>query len=178
MPRSSKSSPPVRGAIGALQRLAEVFQLRRGQLARDVGLTEGQYQVLDEIGSRSFMPSLFARRRESSAAAVSKVLRTLLDAGLVESEIGEEDGRQRRYRVTDAGARALEAVEASRRRAIDTVWSDLDPVELARFARFSEELARRLEEYAGAAAATAAKGPRPAGKGGVAKRRSRRPARR
>ena len=68
-----------------MQRLAEVFQLRRAQRARDAGLTEAQYQVLEEVGSRSFMPSLFARRRESSAAAVSKVLRTLLDAGLVDS---------------------------------------------------------------------------------------------
>jgi DNA-binding MarR family transcriptional regulator len=146
---SSKSSPiPVRGAIAALQRLAEAFQLRRAQLARDSGLTEAQYQVLEEIGSRAFMPSLFARRRESSAAAVSKVLRTLQDAGLAEATIGDGDARRRRYRLTAAGARLLESVEAGRRRAIDAVWSDLDAAELQRFARFSDRLAERLEAYA------------------------------
>jgi len=156
-PRSKSSPPPVQGAIAALQRLAEVFRLRRAQLARDAGLTEAQYQVLEEVGSRSFMPSLFARRRESSAAAVSKVLRTLLDAGLVEAEIGAEDGRRRRYRVTAKGARALEAVEASRRRAIDAVWSDLAAGDLLRFASFSDELAARLETYAGTSRAAAPK---------------------
>jgi len=159
-PRSKSSPPPVQGAIAALQRLAEVFQLRRAQLARDAGLTEAQYQVLEEVGSRSFMPSLFARRRESSAAAVSKVLRTLLDEGLVEAEIGAEDGRRRSYHVTAKGARALEAVETSRRRAIDAVWTDLAPEDLLRFASFSEELAGRLEAYAGNAGVPAAKRPR------------------
>jgi DNA-binding MarR family transcriptional regulator len=115
--------------------------------------------VLDEVGSRSFMPSLFARRRESSAAAVSKVLRTLLDAGLVAAEIGAEDGRRRRYRVTNAGARVLETVEASRRRAIDAVWKDLDPADLRGFARFSDRLAERLEAYAGTAGAAAIERP-------------------
>jgi DNA-binding MarR family transcriptional regulator len=146
---SSQSSPlPVRGAIAALQRLAEAFQLRRAQLARDSGLSEAQYQVLEQIGSRSFMPSLFARRRESSAAAVSKVLRTLQDSGLVEAAIGDGDARRRSYRLTAVGARLLEGVEAGRRRAIDAVWSDLDPKELQRFARFSDRLAERLEAYA------------------------------
>ena len=159
-PRSKSSPPPVQGAIAALQRLAEVFQLRRAQLARDAGLTEAQYQVLEEVGSPSFMPSLFARRRESSAAAVSKVLRTLLDAGLVAAEIGAGDARRRRYSVTAKGARALEAVEASRRRAIDAVWSDLAPADLLRFASFSDELAARLEAYAGKARAAAPERPR------------------
>ena len=149
MPPSSKSSPlPVRGAIAALQRLAEAFQLRRAQLARDSGLTEAQYQVLEQIGSRSFMPSLFARRRESSAAAVSKVLRTLQDEGLVAATSGDGDARRRRYRLTATGARLLETVESGRRRAIDAVWSDLEAAELQRFARFSERLAERLEAYA------------------------------
>jgi DNA-binding MarR family transcriptional regulator len=157
--RSKSSLVHVKGAIAALQRLAEVFQLRRAQLARDAGLTEAQYEVLEEIGSRPFMPSLFARRRESSAAAVSKVLRTLLDAGLVEAAIGEGDARRRSYRLTAAGGRVLEAVEASRRRAIDAVWVDLDPDDLTRFARFSDQLAERIEAYAGGARRSEPKRP-------------------
>lgn len=148
MAAPSRSSPSVREAIGALQRLAEAFQLRRAQLARDSGLSEAQYQVLEQIGSRAFMPSLFAKKRESSAAAVSKVLRTLQDARLVEAAIGDGDARRRSYRLTAEGARLLEGVEAGRRRAIDAVWSDLDASELQRFARFSERLAERLEAYA------------------------------
>src|SRR5690606_26641655 len=87
-------------------------------------------------------------RRESSAAAVSKVLRSLVDAGLVTAAIGEDDARRRRYGPTPRGARVLQEVEASRRRAIDAVWKDLDPGALRRFARFSDELAERLETYA------------------------------
>ena len=143
-----KSRPELRRAIAALQRLAEVFQLRREQLARTVGLAEAQLRVLEQVSTESFMPSLFARRRERSAAAVSKVLRQLLDRGLVTASISRSDGRQRDYVLTAAGERLMAELREARRRAIDAVWADLDPAELGRFAAFSDELAARLEAFA------------------------------
>jgi DNA-binding MarR family transcriptional regulator len=139
----------VHGAIAELQRLADLFRVRRGQLAAGVGLTEEQWHVLDQIAADDgFLPSMFARRRSRSAPAVSRVLRQLQDKGLVSSSVGADDGRHRRYAPTARGRRVLATLAAQRGEAIDAVWMGLDPKALAAFTRFSRELARRLEAYA------------------------------
>lgn len=135
-------------ALAALQRLSESFGLRREQLARSAGITEAQWRVLEEISTEHFMPSLFARNRNCSAAAVSKVLRQLLDMDLIEVSIASRDARQRDYQLSSTGRRTMKRLRGERQRAIDDIWSDLDPRELQRFSRFSRELAGRLEEYA------------------------------
>jgi len=148
MKAQDREAETLRRAIEGLQRLSELFELRRGQLAREVGLTPPQWRVLEEIATERFMPSLFARRREQSAAAVSKTLRGLIERDLVTVAVSSADGRQRDYRLTPAGRRLLARVHRSRERAIEAIWADLDPVELGRFARFAAALADRLEAYA------------------------------
>jgi DNA-binding MarR family transcriptional regulator len=139
----------VHGAIAQLQRLADVFQQRRMQLAQSAGLTEQQWRVLEEIATEHFMPSMFARDRESTAAAVSRIIRQLLDKKLISVSVSPNDGRQRRYVLTARGARTLDALRESRREAIDSVWMGLDAAALRDFTRFSATLAERLEAYAG-----------------------------
>src|SRR5512147_2946729 len=138
----------VHEAIGRLQRLAELFRQRRAQLAQGAGLTDAQWAALDRIAHHDFMPSLFARDRESSAPAVSRIIRQLLRKGLISVSVSDTDGRQRRYRLTAKGERTLDLLQTSRRRAIDAVWMDLDPQGLAAFTTFSDELIARLESYA------------------------------
>jgi DNA-binding MarR family transcriptional regulator len=138
----------IHQSIAQLQRLADLFQQRRNQLARRAGLSEQQWRVLEEISTEHFIPSLFARSRESSAAAVSKVLRLLLDKELVRVSVSESDGRQRQYELSAKGQRTLERVRRERQRAIETIWSDLPVEELLRFNRFGAELIARIERYA------------------------------
>lgn len=138
----------VHTAIANLQRLAELFRQRRGQLAQEAGLTEQQWHVLEEIATEHFMPSLFARHRRRTPAAVSRVIRTLLDRKLVSVSVSADDGRQRTYVLTPRGTKLLDGLRASRRRAIDTVWMDLDPADLSAFTRSSRALITRLEAYA------------------------------
>ncbi len=145
--QSRSDAPVLHRAIEGLQRLSDLFEQRREQLARDVGLSVPQWRVLEEVSTESFMPSLFARRRACSAGAVSKTLRPLLKRGLIEVSISAADGRQRDYTLTVAGRRLLGRLRASRRRAMGAIWSDLDGRELARFARFSDALCERLESY-------------------------------
>ncbi len=135
-------------AIDTLRRLSEVFRQRRQQLAASVGLTEQQWSVLEEISTEHFMPSMFARQRESTAAAVSKILRQLLDKELVVVSLSAEDGRQRHYELTDAGRRSLGRLRAERERAIDGVWRQLDAEAVREFTRFGDLLTARLEAYA------------------------------
>jgi DNA-binding MarR family transcriptional regulator len=94
------------------------------------------------------MPSLFARRRERSPAAISRVLRGLLDAELVRAEVGSEDARQRVYRLTPKGRERLASLRERRERAIASVWKKFPARELADFERFAGALADELERYA------------------------------
>src|SRR5262245_41951782 len=141
-------SADVHEAIGRLQRLAELFHQRRAQLAQGAGLTEAQWEILERVATDHFMPSLFARHRESSAPAVSRVIRQLLQKKLLTVSVSDTDGRQRRYQLTARGQKTLDALRSIRRRAIDDVWMDLDPRALATFTEFSGELIARLEAYA------------------------------
>ena len=135
-------------AIECLQRLSEVFWARRQQLAASVGLTEKQWAVLEEVSTEHFMPSMFARQRDSSAAAVSKILRQLLDKELVVVRLSPEDGRQRNYELSARGKKTLTRLRAERERAIDGVWRQLDAQAVREFTRFGNLLGARLEEYA------------------------------
>lgn len=135
-------------AIASLQRISDLFVERREQLATEAGISVGQWRVLEEIASEHFMPSLFARRRSVSAAAVSKLLRGLMDRDLVQVAIASGDARQRSYTLTRKGRRTLDTMRGNRQRAIDAIWGDFTGDELRRFADFGETLAERLEAYA------------------------------
>src|SRR6187402_3093821 len=104
----SPSLAEVHGAVECLGRLTEIFRQRRQELASSVGLTEQQWSVLDEIEQADFMPSMFARQRESSPAAVSKILRQLQDKELVVVSLNSSDGRQRNYELSARGKSTLE----------------------------------------------------------------------
>lgn len=156
--------PEIRDAIAALQRLSDVFALRRSQLAAEAGLTEAQWRLLEEIAGEAFMPSLFARRRDCTPAAVSRGLRALLDRRLVTSEIARSDGRQRVYRLTALGRRVLSRLRRGRERAIAAVWEGFDGGALRGFVDFADELAGHLERYAKDATAS-----RPTSRGNAAR---------
>jgi DNA-binding MarR family transcriptional regulator len=138
----------IHRAIEGLQRLAELFAERRRQLAREAGVREGEWQLLEEIAGEGFMPSLFARRRKVTPAAVSRTLRALKARGCVRDAIGAADARRRAYRLTPEGHRVLARLRESRARAIAEIWAPLPAAELERFGRFAAELADRLEAHA------------------------------
>lgn len=94
------------------------------------------------------MPSMFARRRDCSPAAISRGLRELRDAGLVEASIAAEDGRQRVYRLTSRGRAALRRMQRQRERAVEAVWTRFSARELRSFVRFADQLSASLSHYA------------------------------
>ena len=136
-------------AIAALQRLTDLFRIRRAQLARGALLSEQQWQVLEEIASEQFMPSMFARGREQSPAAGSRVIRQLLDRKLIAPAVARGgDRRHRTYTLTALGRRTLDALRTQRGRAVEAVWLGFDSRELSTFTKVSSELVARLEAYA------------------------------
>ena len=137
----------IHRAIAALQRLSDLFGERRGQIAHEAGLSVPQWRILEEVATEHFMPSLFARHRAVTPAAVSKLVRALLERDLIRASIAEGDRRQRTYVLTASGRRLLDRVRRARQSAIDEVWADLPVSKLRDFARFGETLASRLETY-------------------------------
>jgi DNA-binding MarR family transcriptional regulator len=137
----------IHQAIAALQRLSDLFNQRREQIALDAGLSVRQWGLLEEIATEHFMPSLFAQHKSVTPAAVSKLLRSLLERDLIRASIAEGDRRHRNYVLTAAGRRLLDHVRLTRQSAIDEVWADLSVSELRRFAQFGDKLGDRLETY-------------------------------
>jgi DNA-binding MarR family transcriptional regulator len=131
-------------AIEQLQQASALFSKRRSQLAAAVGLTEAQWRVMEGIATQHFMPSLFAREQDHTGSAVSKLLRQLLDKKLIRVSISMGDARQRSYELTAAGVKVMDKLRALRAQAIEEVWADLPPQELAAFSAFSEKLIARL----------------------------------
>lgn len=134
-------------AITALQRLTELFGARRVALARRVGLTEQQWRVLEEISTEHFMPSMFAKSQDRTAAAVSKILRQLLDKGLVVTSVSEADGRQRNYELSDAGERTMAELHLHRQAAIDEVWMSFGDDALRQFAATANLIGDAIENF-------------------------------
>jgi DNA-binding MarR family transcriptional regulator len=134
--------------IEVLARLSELYRERRAQLAAGVGLTDQQWEVLEQIATEHFMPSLFAKHRESSAAAVSKILRQVTEAGLVVVAVGKDDARKRTYSLTAKGRRVMEALREGREDAIRKVWLALPGDGLEAFTELGSELVERLTRYA------------------------------
>jgi DNA-binding PadR family transcriptional regulator len=102
--------------------------------------------VLGEIAAEDFGPRC-SRARRRGAAAVSKVIRQLLDRKLIETSISTEDARQRRYALSARGRQTMELVRQDRQRALDRVWSGIVARELASFTRFATALSERLEAH-------------------------------
>ena len=93
------------------------------------------------------MPSMFAKTRDSSAAAVSKTLRQLLDKGLVSVTLSKSDGRQRDYVLTAKGKRIMQTLREERELAIEKIWLTLDPHLIKSFVSFGTQLSEHLEQY-------------------------------
>ncbi|MCC5875777.1 MAG: MarR family transcriptional regulator [Candidatus Sumerlaeia bacterium] len=137
----------VHDAIANLQQLSELFLKRREQLARSVGLTVQEWKVIEEINGEHFMPSLFAEERESSRAAVSKILRQLMDKGLISVTISPENGRRRDYTLTAEGEKVIKHLREARADAIAAIWSQFPEEDLTRFINFTRTLTGKLEAY-------------------------------
>jgi DNA-binding MarR family transcriptional regulator len=137
----------VHRAIACLGGLADAFHRRREKLALSVGLSDGQWGVLEEISREHFMPSMFAKTRDSSAAAVSKTLRQLLDKGLVSVTLSKSDGRQRAYVLTTKGQRIMQTLREEREVAIEKIWLRLDAHLVKSFVTFGTQLSEYLEQY-------------------------------
>jgi len=143
----SKKTELTYSAINSLNKLFDIFQKRRAAIAAEVGLTDMQWQVLEEVSTVHFMPSLFATKRESSRAAVSKILKQLTGKGLLDVALNSKDGRVREYFLTREGENIMKKIRASREDAILKIWMNYSEKQLMDFCEFNEDLISSMESY-------------------------------
>ena len=137
----------VHEAISLVQRLTDVFHKRRAALAGEVGLTEKQWLVLERISDEHFMPSMFAKEQASSPAAVSKIVRQLIDKGVVSVSLSDADARQREYQLTASGKQMMSELRVLREAAIDKIWMAREQAELDSFCDFMAQLIASIETF-------------------------------
>ena len=148
---SSNDTPEKRqlalNAISVVGHLAELFLKRRSELAAAADLTEQQWLVLERITDEHFMPSMFAKERESSQAAVSKILRQLTEKDLIASGFSAADARKREYQLTTKGRQVMTRLRALRNEAVEQIWMEFDEEKLTTFCTFGAEIIASIESY-------------------------------
>lgn len=127
----------------ALLKLAR--ELRRESHA--LGVTGGQVTLLIQIHrNRGIGVNELAARERISAAAMSKHVARLEQAGLVRRTQDERDGRRRGLSVTEEGERVLRSVKSRRTAWLAARLRGLDPDDLATLDAAVEPLQQLLED--------------------------------
>ena len=96
-------------------------------------------------------PQHLIDRSNMLRAAVSKIIRQLLDKALISVSVSKDDGRQRDYVLTAKGRRVMDQLRQSRQDAIDDIWLKLDAERVSAFTQIGNDLAARIEMYLNAA---------------------------
>jgi len=97
--------------VGRVTRLGRLIQRRSDELLREHGLGRTDFDVLAALVRRDapLTPTAVADETLLSAPAVTKRIRTLLDAGLIARSSNPDDGRGYLVVPTDAGREVLAA---------------------------------------------------------------------
>jgi DNA-binding MarR family transcriptional regulator len=119
--------------------------VKRGMLARDRGLDPGTFPALHQLAA--FGPSrqgAIADALGVDASTVSRQVRALADAGLVESCRDPDDGRATLLSVTDAGRAHLVEHLRARRETLRAATADFTDHERHELVRLLHKLAAAL----------------------------------
>jgi DNA-binding MarR family transcriptional regulator len=104
---------PEQAVVLNVLRSNELFQHRTGQLLRERGLTQPQYNVLRILrGENGPLPSLeVAARMITVVPAITRLIDKLETAGLVTRERSREDRRVWYVKMTKKGLRVLASLD-------------------------------------------------------------------
>lgn len=143
VPASACRPAPLAGDL----RIALTLAVRRLRLERSSEqISDGQYAVLAALANRGPMtPSALAEDQHVAAPGMTRMLNSLVEAGLVRRGPHPSDGRQVLVTITEAGE--VEVKETRRRR---NAWlaarlTELDPADREVLARASVLLHRLVD---------------------------------
>jgi DNA-binding MarR family transcriptional regulator len=110
----------------------------------DPPLTVAQYLALQAIAEGEVVGAELARRAAVSPAAVSQLLATLEETGLLARGRLEDDRRRRSLALTGQGRQALRSAQAELRDRLAGLLADLPPPEADALAGLLERLQASL----------------------------------
>lgn len=112
--------------------------------AHDPPLTVAQYLALQAIAEGEIVGAELARRAAVSPAAVSQLLATLEESGLLARGRLEDDRRRQSLALTKQGRRALRSAQTELRDRLAGLLADLPPPEADALAGLLERLQASL----------------------------------
>lgn len=112
--------------------------------AHDPPLTVAQYLALQAIAEGEVVGAELARRAAVSPAAVSQLLATLEESGLLARGRLEDDRRRQSLALTKQGRRALRSAQTELRDRLAGLLADLPPPEADALAGLLERLQASL----------------------------------
>jgi DNA-binding MarR family transcriptional regulator len=130
MPRPRRNARS-RQAAEALVRTAPLVSrwIERLLAAHEPPLTVAQYLALQTVAEGQLVGAELARRAAVSPAAVSQLLRTLEESGLLIRGRLEDDRRRQSLTLTDQGRQALRSAQTALRNRLASLVADLPPPE-------------------------------------------------
>lgn len=145
MPRPRRD-PDGRQAAEALARTAPLVSrwIERVLAAHDPPFTVAQYLTLQAITDGEIVGAELARRAAVSPAAISQLLATLEDAGMLTRERQDDDRRRRPLALTEHGRWALRSAQTALRERLAGLLTDMPPPETDALARLLERLEASL----------------------------------
>jgi DNA-binding MarR family transcriptional regulator len=112
--------------------------------SHDPPLSVGQFLALRAIATEGVSGSELARRTGVSGPAVSQLLASLVDAGLIERSELADDRRRRALTLSARGAAALASAQALLRERLSSLLAELPHPETDALARALPQVEARL----------------------------------
>jgi DNA-binding MarR family transcriptional regulator len=149
-PKPAPTTPADAGGTGDLAaelRVAVMKTSRRLRLeSSSETLTPAQYSVLAGLGNEQHTIGELAAREQIAAPSMTRIVKSLLEAGLVTRTASEHDGRQVLVATTAEGKAALQAARSQRTawlaRRVETLGAE-DRATLARAAALLQEMSAK-----------------------------------
>jgi DNA-binding MarR family transcriptional regulator len=102
---------------------------------------------VEKLGHVSIRPTQLSLTQNVSRNTISSHLRSLEDQGLIEREIDPDDKRQFRIRLSDAGRAMVEATMPNHLRFLNSLTSELTPVEIEQLQHLMFRLFQSLVKH-------------------------------
>jgi len=138
--------PNARRAADALGRTAPLVSrwIERLLAAHDPPFTVAQYLTLQAIGDGEIVGAELARRAAVSPAAISQLLSTLEEAGMLTRNRLDDDRRRQPLTLTEHGQCALRSAQTTLREGLAGLLADMPPPETDALARLLDRLQASL----------------------------------
>lgn len=121
--------------LDAVRRLVRLLRLYDRSAQNRLGLSAAQLFVLSELGKTpSLSLGALAERTHTDQSSVSVVVTRLVEAGLVERQRAQDDGRRLVLSLTRAGRSALQKAPPVAQEQLLEIIGRLTPAERKRFA--------------------------------------------